>query len=97
MSSTLAITQTIVTASVLFFVTSFANVASASGIFTLRGKLKGFTDTTYTVQTKSVIYDIKKSELSQAQLEELKNKKTGQEVDLIVSTEAIEAVRDVKK
>jgi hypothetical protein len=73
-----------------------ASAVSASGIFTLRGKLKGFTDTTFIVQTKSVIYDIKKSDLSQAQLEELKKKKTGQEVDLIVSTEAIAAVRDVK-
>ncbi len=74
-----------------------ASIAGASGIFTLRGKLKGFTDTTYTVETKAIIYDIKKSELSQAQLAELKAKKTGQEIDLIVSTEAIEAVRDVKK
>ena len=76
------------------FVSAFA---MASGIFTLRGKLKSFTETEYTIQTKTVIYDIKKSALSQAQIEELKTKKTGQEVDLVVSTESVAAVRDVKK
>lgn len=70
--------------------------AQASGIFTLHGKLKGFTETTYTIQAKTVVYDIKKSGLSKAQLDELKTKKTGQEVDLVVSTEAVADVHDVK-
>lgn len=71
--------------------------AMASGIFTLRGKLKSFTETEYTIQTKAVIYNIKKSGLNQAQIEELKSKKTGQDVDLVVSTESVAAASDVKK
>jgi hypothetical protein len=70
--------------------------AGASGIFTLRGKLKGFTETTFIVETKTMIYDIKKSGLTQAQSAELKLKKTGQEIDLVVSTESVAEVRDVK-
>ena len=71
--------------------------ATASGIFTLRGKLKGFTDTEFTIQTASMVYEIKKAGLSQAQLAELKTKKSGQEVDLVVSTESVASVRDVQK
>lgn len=82
---------------VLLLLVLFGVTSQASGIFTLRGKLKSFTETEYTIQTKTVIYDIKKSGLSQAQIEELKTKKTGQEVELVVSTESVAAVRDVKK
>ena len=71
--------------------------STASGIFTLRGKLKGFTETEITIQTATMVYEIKKTDLSQAQLAELKTKKSGQNVDLVVSTESVASVHDVQK
>lgn len=76
--------------------TTFAGTsADASGIFTLRGKLKSFTEEKYIIQTRTMIYDIQKSQLTDAQNAEMKTKKTGQEVDLVVTTEAVSNVRDV--
>jgi hypothetical protein len=71
--------------------------AMASGIFTLRGKLKSFNEATYEVQTKSMVYEIRRSGLTEDQIAELKTKKTGQEVELVVATEAVAKVRDVVK
>lgn len=79
--------------SVAFFVTSELH---ASGIFTLRGKLMSFTEAVYVIETKSMIYEIKRSGLNKAQIAELQAKKTGQEVDLVVSTESVASVRDAK-
>lgn len=73
-----------------------ASAVFASGIFTLRGKLMSFTNEVYVIQTKTMAYEIKKSELSRAQVDELKMKKTGQDVDLVVSTESVAKVRELK-
>lgn len=55
-----------------------------------------FTNEVYVIQTKTMAYEIKKSELSRAQVDELKMKKTGQDVDLVVSTESVAKVRELK-
>jgi hypothetical protein len=85
----------------LFSIGALASILSAtafsSGIFTLRGKLKSFSESTYEIQTKTMVYEIKKSGLSEAQVAEMKTKKTGQEVELVVATEAVAKVRDVAK
>ncbi len=81
----------------LEIILTWSPMSTASGIFTLRGKLKGFTDSEVTVQTATMVYEIKKAGLSPAQLAELKTKKTGQEVDLVVSTESVSSVHDVQK
>lgn len=73
---------------------SFVQPSLASGIFTLRGKLKGFTEEIYLIETKSLVYEIKKAELNNEQLQELKKKKTGHEIELVVATEAVSRVRD---
>lgn len=70
--------------------------AEAAGIFTLRGKLKSFNEATYEVETKTMIYEIRRSGLTEEQVAELKSKKTGQEVELVVATEAVAKVRDSK-
>lgn len=75
---------------------AMGGVSYAAGIFTLRGKLKSFNESTYEIQTKSMVYEIKKSGLNEAQVAELKTKKTGQEVELVVETEAVAKVRDLK-
>ncbi|CAN5469220.1 hypothetical protein BH10BDE1_BH10BDE1_25670 [soil metagenome] len=75
---------------------AIGGVSQAAGIFTLRGKLKSFNEATYEIQTKSMIYEIKKTGLSEAQVAEMKTKKTGQEVELVVETEAVAKVRDLK-
>ncbi len=64
------------------------------GHFTIRGKLKGFTEELYLIETKSLVYEIKKSDLNSEQLQELKKKKTGHEVELVVTTESVARVRD---
>lgn len=83
------------TASVLAIGTfSFVQPSQASGIFSLRGKLKGFTEELYLIETKSLVYEIKKAELSSDQLQEMKKKKAGHEIELVVATEAVSRVRD---
>jgi hypothetical protein len=90
-------TSRILTTAFLTCVLLSASTASAAGIFTLRGMLKSFNDTSYEIQTKSMVYEIRKTGLSEAQITELKTKKTGQEVELVVTTEAVAKVRDVTK
>lgn len=67
--------------------------AEASGIFTLRGKIKGFTEDRYLIETSTTIYEIRKSDMHPDQLAELRNAKTGQQVELVTTTESIVRAR----
>ncbi len=71
---------------------SFHSNSFGSGVFTLKGKLKGFTADIYLVSTANLTYSIKKTNLSDFQLAQLKTKRSGQEVELVISTEAVSAV-----
>ncbi len=66
--------------------------ASASGILTLKGKLKSYTESTLTLETAANLYVVNKASLSQDLLEMLKSKRTGQELVLTVSTDALASV-----
>jgi hypothetical protein len=68
--------------------------AYASGVFTLKGKLKGFTDDRLIVLAGMSVYEVRKSALSPSQLTEVKSKKSGQPIELVLSTESIVVVRD---
>ncbi|MDZ4082236.1 MAG: hypothetical protein U1E10_04840 [Bdellovibrionales bacterium] len=63
--------------------------AIASGIMTLKGKLKSYNESTLTLETAVNLYVVNKSGLSQEVLTMLKTKRTGQELVLTVSTEAL--------
>lgn len=69
--------------------------AQAAGIFTLKGKLKSINDDIFVIQTRTMVYDIRKSGLIKEQIEEMKTKKVGQDIDLVVSTEAVARARDL--
>lgn len=66
--------------------------ASASGILTLKGKLKSYTESTLTLETAANLYVVNKASLSQDALTMLKSKRTGQDLTLTVSTDALSSV-----
>lgn len=66
--------------------------AQASGIMTLKGKLKSYTESTLTLETAANLYVVNKAGLSQDAIAMLRTKRTGQELVLTVSTEALAGV-----
>jgi hypothetical protein len=66
--------------------------ASASGILTLKGKLKSYTESTLTLETAANLYVVNKASLSQDLLEVLKSKRAGHELVMTVSTDALVSV-----
>jgi hypothetical protein len=66
--------------------------AMASGILTLKGKLKSYTESTLTLETAANFYVVNKAGLSQDVITMLRSKRTGQELVLTVSTEALTSV-----
>lgn len=66
--------------------------ADASGILTLKGRLKSFTDNQLTIETAANRYVVSKTELSQDAIAYFKNKRSGEAVEFTVSTEAIKSV-----
>lgn len=85
--------QTLAAASIFFAVPS----AIPSGIMTLNGKLKSYTETTLTLETTANFYVVNKAGLSQDVLTMLKTKRTGQALVLTVSTEALASVEAKSK
>ena len=66
--------------------------ASASGVLTLKGKLKSYTESTLTLETAANLYVVNKASLSQDLLEVLKSKRAGNELVMTVSTDALVSV-----
>ncbi len=52
-------TTAVFTACFAFTLILWTQSSFASGIFTIRGKLKGFTEELYLIETKSLVYEIK--------------------------------------
>lgn len=71
--------------------------AEASGIMTLKGKLKSYTEATLTLETAANLYVVNKADLSQDVFTMLKSKRTGQDLVLTVSTEALASVESKTK
>lgn len=67
-------------------------IATASGIFTLKGTLKGMTEKTYLVSVASLTYELNKENLPEGQLQTLRNTKVGQPVELVISNQSLHAV-----
>lgn len=92
------ISPAILLASALFCLLIFAlSAAQASGIMTLKGKLKSYTESTLTLETAANLYVVNKADLSQDVLTMLKTKRTGQELVLTISTEALASVETKTK
>lgn len=80
-----------------FIIVLLALNAHATGIFTLKGQLKGFTETTLLVQKGDRVYEIKKSELPPEFVKEIIKKKSGSPFEAAITTTSVKSVTQTKK